>query len=111
MKKRRKATSRGTSSRRKAAARGPGARTASSSLRIALSDARGRLSDTVNRVAYAKDRITLHRHGKDLVAIVPVEDLERLRELEDLLDIEAARAALRESGGRPHEEVRRRLDL
>jgi prevent-host-death family protein len=81
------------------------------SRRLALSEAREQLADAVNRVAYAKERITLHRHGKDLVALVPMEDLARLREIEDRMDVEAARAALREPGATPHEEVRRRLGV
>ena len=35
--------------------------------------------------------------GKDLAAIVPMEDLELLQKLEDRLDLEAARAALKEA--------------
>jgi hypothetical protein len=45
----------------------------------------------------------LTRRGKALAAVVPIEDLKWMEELEDRLDIEEARAALkedREQGGR-----------
>ena len=64
--------------------------------RIAASDARIEFSDIVNKVAFGGERITLHRHGKDVAAIVPVEDLRLIEMLEDKIDLEAARAALKE---------------
>ena len=83
-----------------------------SALHLSVSDARTRFSEIVNRVAFAKDRVELHRHGKARAAIVPPEDLERLRELEDRLDAEAARRALAEPGERrPHHKVREELGL
>lgn len=54
------------------------------------------------------------RHGKGLVAIVPLEEvtlLDRLRELLSKRDLEAALAAMNESGTRSWDEVRRDLDL
>jgi prevent-host-death family protein len=68
--------------------------------RIAASDARLQFAEVVNKVAFGGERIVLHRHGKDVAAIVPVEDLELLRMLEDRMDLEAARAALSERAHR-----------
>ena len=58
--------------------------------------ARQHFSDLVNRVAYGKDRILLTRRSRPLAAMVPVEDMALLEELEDRDDLKAARAALRE---------------
>lgn len=58
---------------------------------------RDNLSDLVDRVATCKERIILTRAGKELVAIVPVEDLELMEATEERLDIEDARAARREA--------------
>jgi prevent-host-death family protein len=71
--------------------------------RLAISEARDDLTETVNRVAYTKERVIIHRRGKDLVAVVPIEDLEALEALEDRLDAEAGRKALAEweAEGRP----------
>ena len=68
--------------------------------RIAASEARTDFADIVNKVAFGGERITLHRHGKDVAAIVPVEDLLLLEALEEKMDLEAARAALKEKAPR-----------
>jgi PHD/YefM family antitoxin component YafN of YafNO toxin-antitoxin module len=64
---------------------------------IDSSVARDSMSDTLNRVSYSKERIVIRRHGKDIAALVPMEDLRFLEALEDRLDLEEARAALAEA--------------
>ena len=51
----------------------------------------------VNRAAYGKERLILTRRGKALAAIVPIDDLELIRELEDRIDAEEARRAKEEA--------------
>ena len=79
--------------------------------RIAASQARENLSDTLNRVAYRKERIVLRRRGKDLAAVVPIEDLLFLEALEDRLDLEAAQKALKEKGTIPWGRLKSKLGL
>ena len=64
---------------------------------IDTSIARDSMSDTINRVSYGKERIVIKRHGKELAALVPIEDLRLLEELEDRMDLEEARIALAEA--------------
>ncbi len=64
---------------------------------LTVSRARAVFSETVNRVAYTKERVTVERRGKALVAMVPVEDLQLLQDLEDRMDLSDARAALAEA--------------
>ncbi len=81
---------------------------------IDSSVARDSMSDTLNRVSYSKERIVIRRHGKDLAALVPMEDLRFLEELEDRLDLEEARAALSEAeteGTIPWDKVKKDLGL
>jgi prevent-host-death family protein len=81
---------------------------------IEMTEARSNFSDTVNRVAYGKERVTITRHGKALVALVPIEDLELLERLEDHVDLEKTRAALEEvkaQGVVPWEQVKANLGL
>jgi prevent-host-death family protein len=81
---------------------------------IDTSIARDGLSDTLNRVSYGKERIVIKRHGKELAALVPMEDLMFLEELEDRLDLEEARAALAEAeekGTIPWDKVRKDLGI
>jgi prevent-host-death family protein len=64
---------------------------------LTVSEARKGFADTVNRVAYTKERVLVERHGKVVMGMVPVEDIELLRELEDRIDLTEARAALTEA--------------
>ncbi len=65
--------------------------------RLNASEARSDFADVLNRVAYRGERIVLHRRGKDVAAIVSVEDLKLLEQLEDERDLKMARAALKEA--------------
>jgi prevent-host-death family protein len=72
------------------------------------------MAELLNRAAYGGERFVVTRHGKELVAIVPVEDatlLERLRALLEKRDYEAALEAVSELGTVSWDEVRRDLDL
>lgn len=79
--------------------------------RLAASKVREHFSDTLNRVAYRKERVVLRRRGKDLAAVVPIEDLAFLEEVEDRLDIDAARKALKEKGSIPWSKLKAELGL
>jgi prevent-host-death family protein len=82
--------------------------------RVSASQARHDFAETVNRVAYGGDRILLHRRGRDLAALVPIEDLQLLEELERNADLAAARAALKEAGRKgtvPWEKLKAELGL
>ncbi|MCH7575929.1 MAG: type II toxin-antitoxin system Phd/YefM family antitoxin [Candidatus Marinimicrobia bacterium] len=59
---------------------------------ISTVEARNRFSEVINRAAFGKERIILTRRGKDLVAVVPMEDVELLESLADQLDIKLADA-------------------
>lgn len=49
--------------------------------KVSAAEAREKISDLINRVAYSKERVVLTRHGKDVAALVSVEDLQRLEDL------------------------------
>jgi antitoxin Phd len=71
--------------------------------------ARKTFASTVNRVAFGGERIALYRHGKGVVALVPIEDLETLQELEDRIDLREARKALKNPKASAWEDVKARL--
>jgi prevent-host-death family protein len=56
--------------------------------------ARESFSEVINRSAYGKERIVLTRRGKEVAAVVPIEDLKLLEEMETSLDLEAIEKAL-----------------
>ena len=79
---------------------------------LSITEIRDHLSETISQVAYKGDRILVRRSGKDVVAIVSVEDLAALEAMEDASDVQAARAALAESNERiPYEQACRELGL
>ena len=55
--------------------------------KMAVIDARKDLADVLNRAAYGKERVVLTRRGKDVAAIVPMDDLNVLEALEDHMDV------------------------
>lgn len=60
-------------------------------------NARAQFSEIINRAAFGKERVTLTRRGKEIVAVVPIEDVKLLEALEDKIDLEEAREALTEA--------------
>lgn len=60
-------------------------------------DARAQFSEIINRAAFGKERVILTRRGKEIVAVVPIEDMKLLEALEDKIDLEEARAGLAEA--------------
>lgn len=79
---------------------------------LTLSEARSDFAQLVERVRHRLERVCLTKHGRRIVAIVPIEDLELLEKLEDRLDLDAARAALNEAGERlDYAKVREELGL
>ncbi len=77
---------------------------------LTISEARSQLSDLGNRVALRGERIVVVRRGRDLFALVPVEDLELLELIEDKMDLETVRERLKEPT-KPLAQVRRELGL
>ena len=57
-------------------------------IEVRVSEARRKLSEHINRVAFGNERIVLTRHGKGVVALVSVEDAEYLEQLERREDAE-----------------------
>jgi antitoxin Phd len=80
-------------------------------MNVSISAIRERLADALNRVAYGGDRVVLERRGKGVAALVSMEDLELLEELENLADLKAALRARKEKGAIPLEKIKARLGM
>jgi prevent-host-death family protein len=77
-------------------------------------DARENLAEVLNRVAYAKERVRITRHGRDIAAVVPIEDLQLIERLGDEIDLREAKKALAEAGKKgsiPWDQVEKELGL
>jgi prevent-host-death family protein len=81
---------------------------------LPASEAREGFADTINRVAFGKERVVLRRRGKEVAAVVPIDDLRLLEDLEDRIDLIDARAALaetRKKGAKPLDTILKDLGL
>jgi prevent-host-death family protein len=78
---------------------------------IGVADIRANLAEVINRVAYGGERIVLQRRGKQVLAVVPMDDLALIEELENRADIRAARRARKEKGEVPLEKIKARLGM
>jgi len=69
--------------------------------RLSVSKAREEFPEIVNRAAYGNERTIVSRRGKDLAAVISIDDLRLLELLAqeeiDRQDIADARAALKEA--------------
>lgn len=79
--------------------------------KLAASKVRQEFSDVLNRVSYGGERIILDRRGKEVAAIISMEDYILLQELENQLDLEAAKKALKEKGSIPWKKLKAELAL
>ena len=77
---------------------------------VPISEAREHLADLGNRVSLRGERVVVERRGKNLFALVPVEDVELLERLEDKLDLDAIRAA-KDEPTKPWSKVKKALGL
>jgi prevent-host-death family protein len=80
--------------------------------RLTASQLRGDMATAINRVAFGGERIVLQRNNKDVAALVSVEDLNLLRELEDRVDLAEIRKALKEPGVNiPWKDIKKKLGI
>ena len=65
---------------------------------ISAVEARKNFSDIVNKVIYGKESVILTRRGEGVAALVSMDELKLLQQIEDYIDIEDAYKALAEPG-------------
>jgi prevent-host-death family protein len=85
-------------------------------VRMTTTEARRRFAAALDKVAKRGQRIMLRRKGRDVAAVVSVDDLALLEELEDRLDAQDAIAAEAQAKARgekpiPWDRARRALGL
>lgn len=60
-------------------------------------DAKEDFSELINRVSHNKERIILLRRGKEVAALIPIEDLALIEASQGKNDLEEAVSALKEA--------------
>ena len=81
---------------------------------ISAADARKQLAELLNRAAYGKERFVLTRHGKEMGALVPLEDLdllERLKKFASRKEVEAAFREIEDEGTASWASIKKSLGL
>ena len=74
--------------------------------------AKNDFSKVVERAAREKERVVLTRKGKKVAAVVPIEDLKLLEELDDRQDVADAKKALAEPGPNiPWEQIKKKQKI
>ena len=79
---------------------------------VSVSGLKNALSEFLNRAAYGRERIIIASRGKPKAAIIGIDDLrllEELEEMEDALAAHEALAAYRAGETTPWEEVKAEL--
>lgn len=65
--------------------------------RIATNEAKNQFNELIDRVAVQKEKIVLMRRGQDILAMIPIEDLQLLQATENQEDLATAIETLREA--------------
>ena len=71
-------------------------------------------AEVLGRVQYGHERVAITRHGKEVAAVVSIEDARLLERLEGMLDVHDALAAIEEperEGTISLDELREKLGL
>ncbi len=77
--------------------------------KISAKQAREEFSDIINQAAYAAKRTIVTRHGKEVAAIIPISDLERLHDPDRGILTEEVRRAFREEERKDIEKMTREI--
>ncbi|EKD53929.1 MAG: antitoxin of toxin-antitoxin system Phd [uncultured bacterium] len=75
-------------------------------------EAKEQFTDLINRVVHHKERIVLTRRGKEIAAIIPIDDLKLILASQDKHDLQEAIDALKEArneGSIPLEQLKEDL--
>lgn len=79
---------------------------------VSARNVRAELAEAINRAAIGGERTVIRRNGKEVAAVVSVEDLRTLEALEDRLDLEDARQIMKKPGRLiPWEKIKSDLGL
>jgi prevent-host-death family protein len=71
-----------------------------------ISELKSALSEFLNRAAYGRERIIISSRGRPKAAVISIEDLRRLEELEDALAAHEALEAYEAGETTPWEQAR-----
>lgn len=76
-------------------------------------DAKEKFTDLLNHVSHSKERVILVRRGKEVAALIPLEDLQFLEATQNKNDLHEAIDALKEAknGSVPLEKLKEEIGI
>lgn len=78
-------------------------------LEVSVSQVKAALSEYLNRAAYGRERIVISSRGKPKAAMIGIDDLRRLEELEDALAAVEALEAYEAGDTVPWDQIKAEL--
>ena len=78
-------------------------------MEVSVTEMKRALSEYLNRAAYGQERIVIMSRGRPKAAVISIEDLRRLEELEDALAAAEALEAYQAGETIPWEKVKAEL--
>jgi prevent-host-death family protein len=78
---------------------------------VSMTEARHDFADLADKVRMKGERVCISKNNKPALALVPLEDVQLLEKLEDMMDLREALEALKEPGGIDHEAFKEKLGL
>jgi len=78
-------------------------------LEVSVSQVKAALSEYLNRAAYGRERIVISSRGKPKAAMIGIDDLYRLEELEDALAVAEALEAYEAGDTVPWDQIKAEL--
>lgn len=78
---------------------------------VSMTEARHDFADLADQVRINGERVCISKNNKPALALVPLEDLQLLEMLEDMIDLREALKALEEPGSIDHETFKEKLGL
>lgn len=78
---------------------------------VSMTEARHDFADLADQVRISGQRVCISKNNKPALALVPLEDLQLLELLEDMIDLRQALEALEEPGSIDHKSFKEKLGL
>jgi PHD/YefM family antitoxin component YafN of YafNO toxin-antitoxin module len=79
---------------------------------LSVTDLKKEFRQATGKVEHGQVRLVIERNNKAAFALIPIEDLELLQRVEDLIDAQAAEASMKDPRRSiPWEELKAKLGL
>jgi len=78
---------------------------------VAVRELRNQLADLLGAVHFGGERVVIEKRGKPIAALICFDEFQLFEQLEDAMDLAAAKEALAEGKAVPFDDVMKELGL